>query len=141
MQLWIIYSLMAAAFAGLVAIFGKIGLKDVDSTLATTVRAFVMALFLLVISLSLGKLNLLGTIKSKALTFIILSGVAGALSWLFYFLALKTGIASGVAALDRLSVVFVVIFAILFLGEKLNWFTAIGALLITAGAILMVIKK
>ncbi|OGZ70271.1 MAG: hypothetical protein A2904_01245 [Candidatus Staskawiczbacteria bacterium RIFCSPLOWO2_01_FULL_33_9] len=141
MQLWIIYSLLSAMFAGLVAIFGKIGLKNVDSTLATTVRSFVMALFLFLVSLTLGKFNLIGTIKNKVLFFIVLSGIAGALSWLFYFFALKTGIASGVAAIDRLSVVFVVIFAILFLGEKLSWQTAIGALLITIGAVIMVIKK
>ena len=141
MQPWIIYSLLSAMFAGLVAIFGKIGLKNIDSTLATTVRSFVMALFLFATSLALGKFNLLHTIKNKVLFFIVLSGIAGALSWLFYFFALKTGIASGVAALDRLSVVFVVIFAILFLGEKLSWQTAIGALFITIGAILMVIKK
>lgn len=141
MQLWILYSLLSAMFAGLVAIFGKIGLKDIDSTLATTVRSFVMALFLFIVSLTLGKFNLLDTIKNKVLFFIILSGIAGALSWLFYFFALKIGVASGVAAIDRLSVVFVVIFAILFLGEKLSWQTAIGALFITIGAVIMVIKK
>lgn len=141
MELWILYSLLSAAFAALVAIFGKIGLQNIDSTLATTVRSLVMALFLFLISLSLGKFSLLHTIKNKVLLFIILSGIAGALSWLFYFFALKTGVASGVAALDRLSVVFVVIFAILFLGEQLNLYTAMGAVLITIGAILMVLKK
>ena len=141
MALWIIYALLSAVFAALVAIFGRIGLQDVDSTLATSIRAVVMALFLFFVSLSLGKLNLLHTIKSKTLLFIVLSGVAGAMSWLFYFFAIKTGVVSGVAALDRLSVVFVVIFSILFLGESLNLFTALGAILITIGAILMVIKK
>ena len=141
MELWILYSLLSAAFAGLVAILGKIGLSGIDSTLATSVRAIVMALFLFFVSLSLGKFNLLHTIKNKTLLFIVLSGVAGAMSWLFYFFALKTGIASGVAALDRLSVVFVLIFAILFLGEKFSLYSATGALLITIGAILMVIKK
>ena|SRR3989339_1006294 len=141
MELWILYSLLSAAFAGLVAILGKIGLSGIDSTLATSVRAIVMALFLFFVSLSLGKFNLLYTIKNKTLLFIVLSGVAGAMSWLFYFFALKTGIASGVAALDRLSVVFVLIFAILFLGERFSLYSATGALLITIGAILMVIKK
>lgn len=141
MELWILFAILSAVFAALVAIFGKIGLQDIDSTLATTIRAIVMALFLLFVSLSLGKFQFLHTIKSKVLFFIILSGISGALSWLFYFFALKTGIASGVAALDRLSVVFVVIFAILFLGEKLSLYTALGALFITIGAILMVIKK
>lgn len=141
MELWILYAILSAVFAALVAIFGKIGLQNIDSTLATTIRSFVMALFLFIVSLSLGKFSQLYTIKNKVLYFIILSGIAGALSWLFYFFALKTGVASGVAALDRLSVVFVVIFAILFLGEQLNLYTVAGVLLITVGAILMVIKK
>jgi transporter family protein len=140
MEIWILYALLSAVFASLVAIFGKIGLQDIDSTLATTVRAFVMALFLFFVSLSLGKLDFLHTIKNKTLYFIILSGVSGAMSWLFYFFALKTGIASGVAALDRLSVVFVVIFALIFLGEKLSLYTAFGAIFITIGAILMILK-
>lgn len=140
MAIWILYAILSAVFASLVAIFGKIGLQNIDSTLATTIRAFVMALFLFFVSMSLGKFNLLFTIKNKVLFFIILSGIAGALSWLFYFFALKMGLASGVAAIDRLSVIFVVIFSILFLGEQLNLYTAIGAALITIGAILMVIK-
>lgn len=137
---WIIYALLSAAFAALVAIFGKIGLKNIDSTLATTVRSVVMAIFLVLTSLTLGKAPLLSTIHSKTLLYIVLSGVAGALSWLFYFVALRTGPAAGVAALDRLSVVFVLILAILFLGDHLTWKTGAGAALISAGAILMVLK-
>ncbi|MCB9802910.1 EamA family transporter [Candidatus Nomurabacteria bacterium] len=137
MQLWIVYALLSAGFAALVAIFGKIGIQNLDSTLATSVRAVVMAGFLVIVSFFLGKFELLSTIHSKALIFIVLSGVAGALSWLFYFFALKHGQATGVASLDRLSVVFVLIFAILFLGEKLTWLKAIGAILLTGGAILM----
>ena len=140
MAFWIIYALLSAIFAALVAILGKIGLQNIDSTLATTVRAIVMALFLFFVSLSLGKFDLLHTLKSKVLIFIILSGIAGALSWLFYFFALKTGLTSAVVAIDRLSVVFVVILSILFLGEHFNLYTAIGAVLMTIGAILMVIK-
>lgn len=140
MPIWIIYALLAAAFAALVAIFGKIGLANVDTTLATTVRAVIMAAFLVVISLFLGKSSLLGSITSKPLLFIALSGIAGALSWLFYFFALKHGPAPAVAALDRLSVVFVLILAILFLGEHLTWKSALGATLVTAGAILMSIR-
>lgn len=137
---WIIFALAAAVFAALVAIFGKIGIKNVDSTLATAVRAVVMAAFLTLTSLALGKSKLLSAINSRALIFIILSGIAGALSWLAYFFALKTGPASAVAALDRLNVVFVLILAILFLGEGLSWKSGIGAVLITLGAVLMTIK-
>lgn len=135
---WIVYALLAAFFAALVAIFGKIGLTGVDSTLATSVRALVMAGFLVLVSLALGKWSAVGQLNSRALVFITLSGVAGALSWLAYFFALQHGPASRVAALDRLSVVFVLILAALFLAESAKWTAWLGAGLLTAGAILMV---
>ena len=140
MEMWIIFALLSAAFAALVAILGKIGMTAIDSTLATAVRSIVMAGFLVVTALTLGKAKLLSTLDSRALTFIVLSGVAGALSWLFYFYALKHGPATGVAALDRLSIVFVVILAFLFLGEHLTWRVGMGAVLVTTGAVLMVLK-
>ena len=137
---WIIYALLSALFAALVAVFGKLGISKVDSTLATTVRAVVMALFLIFVAFAFGKARLLSTISGKAFVFIIFSGIAGALSWLFYFVALRHGPASGVAALDRLSVVFVLILALLFLGEHLTWKTGLGAFLVTVGAILMSLR-
>ncbi|MEM0476235.1 MAG: EamA family transporter [Candidatus Aenigmatarchaeota archaeon] len=136
---WIIFALLSAISAALVAIFGKIGVSNIDSTLATTVRAIIMSLFLILVSFALGKYQLITTIDSKALGFIILAGISGALSWLFYFIALKLGPASGVAALDRLSVVFVLIFSVLFLAEKLTLYKLLGAILITIGAILMIL--
>ena len=138
--MWIAYALISALFAGAVAILGKIGLKDVDTTLATAIRATVMAVFLLIATTALQKFSLIQTIGSRALTFIVFSGIAGALSWLFYFLALKYGPASGVSALDRLSVVFVVILAALFLGEALTAKSVIGLVLIVGGALLLVFK-
>jgi transporter family protein len=140
MEMWMVYALLSAAFAALVAVFGKIGITTVDSTLATAVRAVVMAGFLVITSLALGKAKLLSTLDSKTLGFIVLSGIAGALSWIFYFVALKHGPATGVAALDRLSIVFVVVLAILFLGEHFSWRVGLGAVLITVGAALMVFK-
>src|SRR3989344_9678935 len=101
---WIFYALGSAVFASLVAIFGKIGLKNIDSTLATTVRAVVMALFLVIVAFSLNKFQNLETLYGRPIVFIILSGVAGALSWLFYFFAIKNGPVSGVVAIDRTSV-------------------------------------
>ena len=133
---WIIYALLSAVCAALVAILGKIGLSHVDTTLATAIRSIVMALALVLATFSLGKFDL-SKIDGQALLFIILSGLAGALSWFFYFGALKNGPATGVAALDRLSVVFVLILAILFLGEALTWKTALGAVLVSVGAILL----
>ncbi|OHA90960.1 MAG: hypothetical protein A2832_00025 [Candidatus Zambryskibacteria bacterium RIFCSPHIGHO2_01_FULL_44_22b] len=138
--MWILYALLSAVFAAAVAILGKIGLKNVDSTLATTIRAVVMALFLVGAAAVFQKFSLIKTVGSNTLTFIIFSGIAGALSWLFYFFALKYGPASGVAALDRLSVVFVVILAAIFLGEALTAKSALGLLFIVGGALLLVFK-
>lgn len=134
---WTIYALLSAVFAALVAIFGKIGLKNIDSTLATTIRSVVMAVFLIITAFSLGKFNFLNTIDNKALIFIILSGVSGAISWLFYFLAIKMGPVTAVAAIDRTSIVFVFVLSVLFLSESLTVLKSIGAIAIVVGAILM----
>lgn len=139
-MMWIIYALLSAVFAAAVAILGKIGLKNVDSTLATTIRAVVMAIFLLGAAALLQKFSLIKTVGNQTLTFIIFSGVAGALSWLFYFLALKHGPATGVAALDRLSVVFVVLLAAVFLGEALTLKSVTGLVFLVIGALLLVLK-
>ena len=138
--MWIGYALLSAIFAAAVAILGKIGLKNVDSTLATTIRSVAMAVFLLGVTAVLQKFSLVKTVGNQALTFIIFSGIAGALSWLFYFLALKYGPATGVAALDRLSVVFVVILAAMFLGETLTFKSVTGLVLLVLGAVLIVLK-
>lgn len=140
MTSWIIYALLSAFFASLVAIFGKVGLSGIDTTFATTIRAIIMAAFLVVVSFALGKVDFGTSFNAKALAFIALSGIAGALSWLFYFSALKSGPASAVAALDRLSVVFVLALALLFLGEHLSWKSGIGSVLVALGAMLMVVK-
>jgi bacterial/archaeal transporter family protein len=135
---WIFYAILSAFFAALVAIFGKIGIKGIDSTAATTVRAVVMAAFLIVVSLALGKLESFSKIDRRAFLFIVLAGVAGALSWLAYFFALQKGPAHGVAALDRTSVAIVAVAAAIFLGEAFTWKVALGAVMIVAGAILMI---
>ncbi len=134
---WIPYAVGSAFFAALVAIFGKIGISKVDTTLATTVRAVMMATFLVIVAAALQKSKLLGTIDRRALLFIVLSGLAGAISWLFYFFALKNGPASGVAAIDRTSVAIVFVLALLLLGEKFHPATAVGAVLVVIGAVLM----
>lgn len=137
---WILLAILSAFFASLVAVFGKIGINNIDSTLATTIRVLIMAGFLTLISTVAGKFRLIGTINSKALLFIVLSGIAGAISWLFYFLALKRGPVSSVAALDRLSVAFVLIIAVLFLHEGFTWKSSLGAVLVTLGAVLMSLR-
>lgn len=138
MPLWILYGFLAGLSAALVAIFGKLGVKGLDSTLATTVRAGIMFAFLVVVSVILRKTQLLAALDRRAVLWITASGVAGALSWLWYFLALKTGPVKGVAALDRMSVVWAILLAALFLGEGFGWNTALGMLFIGAGALLLV---
>ncbi len=137
--MWLIFALMAAIMAAVMAIFAKIGLKSLDSTLATTVRSIIMALFLVITSLFLKKFQgfTISTFSGREWLFIILSGIAGAMSWLFYFSALKMGLAGKVSAIDRLSLVFTIILATIFLGEALGWKTALGALLMVLGAILI----
>jgi len=137
-KFWILFGFLSALFAALVAIFGKIGVKNIDTTLATTVRAVIMALFLIIVSLILGKQSLISQINSKAMLFIVLSGVSGALSWLSYFLALKIGEVKGVAVLDRFSVVLAILLAALFLGESITVKNWIGMILITAGLLLFI---
>jgi len=137
---WIIFALLSAFFAALVAIFGKIGIAELDSTLATTLRSLIMAGFLLILSLVLGKFDDFSSVNSKAWIFIALSGIAGALSWLCYFFALKNGPTGAVAALDRTSVVFVVLLAGLFLSEAISWKSGLGAMLVVVGAILITLK-
>ena len=140
--MWILYAFISAFFAGLTAIFGKIGLKHIDSTLATTVRAFIMAGFLGITALFLKKFQgfSISSFSNKEWLFVILSGVAGAMSWLFYFYALKSGSALGVSVIDRLSIIFVFILAVMFLGESLTLPKVIGVILIALGAFLTTLK-
>lgn len=137
--MWAIYALLAAVTAALMTIVGKVGLKQVDPTLATTIRSVFMFGIMLVISLSMQKYKLLGQIHGNALWAIIISALFGSLSWLFYFLALRDGTASKVASLDRLSIVFIIIMSVLFLSEKFSWQAGFGAGLIAIGAILIAI--
>lgn len=130
------------SFPGGVAIVGKLGLKNLDSTLATTIRSVIMALFLLVVSLSLRKFRHFDwqTLSQRDWLLIVFAGIFGALSWLFYFFALKHGPATPVVAIDRLSLVFVFVMAILFLGESFYLKALVGVLLMVAGAIMISIK-
>lgn len=137
--LWLIFALLSAATAALVAIFGKIGLQGIDSNTATAIRAVIMAAFLIGVVVVQGKLANVGTIlgNGKALTFIVLSGIAGAVSWIFYFVALKLGKVSQVAPIDRLSMIFAMVLAMIFLGEKVSPRMGLGAALMVAGAVII----
>ena len=133
-------ALLSAVFAALVAIFGKIGLTKIDSTASTVVRSVIMTVFLVFIALFDKKIftNVSGFDK-KAWLFITLSGIAGALSWLSYFAAIKLGKTTAVVALDKSSLIVVWLLAMLFLGETFKLTTFVGVLLMTAGVILTVL--
>jgi transporter family protein len=139
---WVPFAILSALTAALVAIFGKLGLRAIDSTLATTIRSVIMAIFLITTSLFLGKFSGFNftSLAGRDWLLIIAAGIAGALSWIFYFFALKIGPVNGVVSFDRLSLVFVVIMAALFVGEALTWRVGLGAALMIGGALLISLK-
>lgn len=139
---WLIYALLSALAAAAVAIFGKLGLQHLDANTATAIRAVIMAIFLVGVVVVQGKLQLVQTIiqDKKAIFMIALSGIAGALSWLFYFMAIKVGKVSQVAPIDKLSVVFAVILAAIIFGEKISMWGGIGVALIAIGAVLVALN-
>ncbi len=142
MASWLIYALLSAVFAALVAIFGKVGLQNIDANTATTIRAIVMALFLIGVIAFQGKLTYISDVitNKKALMFILLSGISGALSWLFYFIAIQHGKVSQVAPIDKLSVVFAVILAMLLLSEKISFLALLGIMMISVGTLLVALN-
>jgi len=138
--MWKFYAVLSAVFAALTAIFAKIGIKNVNSDLATAIRTVVILLITWGIVFFGQK-----TAEIKGLTrlnwiFLILSGIATGLSWLFYFKALQLGNVSRVAPIDKLSVVFTILLSFLILKEPLSPKIIIGALLICAGGIVMIWK-
>jgi bacterial/archaeal transporter family protein len=136
---WRALALASAFFAALTAIFGKVGVSEMNSDLATFLRTLVILLVTALLIWSRDEWQRPGNLSLKGISFLILSGIATGLSWLCYYRALQMGPASRVAPIDKLSVVLVVLFAMLFLGERLTWKVGLGGVLITAGAILMAI--
>jgi bacterial/archaeal transporter family protein len=136
---WIVWALLSALFAAATAILAKIGVANVDSNLATAIRTTIVVIFAWSIALALGKHGEIRHVEPRTWLFLALSGLGTGLSWLCYFRALQLGPASRVAPLDKLSVVLVMIFAAVFLGEKLTPAALIGGGLIAAGAVVMVL--
>ncbi len=135
--MWQLYAILSAAFAALCAIFAKVGVKDIDSNLATSIRTTVVLLLTWCIVLFSGKPVALRDISGNTWGFLILSGLCTGLSWLCYFKAIQLGPVSRVAPIDKLSVVFIIILSALFLHETLTWKVILGGCLIAAGSILM----
>ena len=137
---WKLFAVGSAFFAGLTAVLAKVGVKDIPSNLATLIRTFVIIAFLgaLVAARQEWKNPLL--LNRHSLLFLILSGLATGLSWICYYRALQTGPASLVAPIDKLSLVFAIILSVLFLGERLGAYQWLGAAMIAAGALLIILK-
>jgi len=138
---WVIYAILSAFFASLVAIFGKIGIKGVDSNLAVAIRTVIIVVFAWGIVFMQGNASDLLKISKYSYTFIILSAIATGLSWLFYYKALQLGEASKVAPIDKLSVALTILLAFIFLGEKPTLENITGGVLVTAGVLATVFIK
>lgn len=139
-DMWKYYALLSAFFAALTAIFAKMGVKDIDSDLATAIRTTIILLITWGIALVGTHASDIRSITGHTWLFLVLSGVATGLSWLFYFKALQLGDVSRVAPIDKLSVVITICLSFLFLKEPVGSRVIVGALLITAGSIVMLYK-
>jgi transporter family protein len=133
---WLPWALLSALFAGVTAVLAKVGVQDVDSNLATAVRTMVILVFAWGVALAT-RAQPLSEVSRKAWLFLVLSGLATGVSWLCYFRALKLGEASKVAPVDKLSVVFAIALAALFLREKLTWQHWVGGALIVGGSLVI----
>jgi len=138
---WFAWALLSAVFAALTAIFAKIGLEGVDSDLATLIRTFVILIVLVGFVYFTGKYSNPFELHSKTWIFLVLSGLATGASWVCYFRALKVGDASKVAPIDKLSLLLVALFAVLFLGERPVAREWLGILLIGGGVIILALKR
>lgn len=140
--MYLFYALLSAFFAGLVTLFAKLGLKNIDSTFATSIRSVIMAVFIVGVVLLTNKVSAEGikSIETKEWVLIALSGIAGALSWIFYFVALQNSKdnTTQIAAIDKLSLAFVFVFSLIFLKEKLDIKVLAGVALMIIGAILTI---
>ncbi len=134
---WQFWAVLSAIFAALTAIFAKVGVENINSDYATFIRTIVVLIAFTAILLSLGEMQSPAAVSPRTYLFLILSGLATGGSWLCYFRALKIGNASQVAPIDKLSVVMVAVFGVLFLGEKLSLMNWLGVALIGGGAILV----
>lgn len=134
---WLLWSLLSAFFAAMTAILAKLGVASVDANLATAVRTSVVVVFTWALAFANSQPGGLRSFTGKTWLYLVLSGLATGLSWLCYFHALQVGEASRVAPIDKLSVVLVIVAATLFLGERLTWGKAVGALMIAGGAIVV----
>lgn len=139
--MWIIYAFASAIFAGATSILAKIGIKDVDSHVATAIRTVVVLIFSCIMVLVVGSQWTLNEISSKSYMFLVLSGIATGASWLCYFKALQIGDVNKVVPIDKSSTILTMILAFIILGEKITLNMIIGIIGIAIGTYLMIQKK
>ena len=137
---WVFWAVLSAIFAALTAIFGKVGVAGVGADFATFIRTIVILAALALIVTATGQWQSVGSVSSRSWVFLVLSGMATGFSWVCYYRALKLGEAARVAPIDKLSVVLVAVFGVVFLGEKLSGTNWAGVALIAAGAVLVAMK-
>ncbi len=137
--MWQLFALLSAVFAALTAILAKIGITGVNTDLATAIRTVVVLVVAWGLVFWRGGLDTLPNLTARNWLFLSLSGVATGLSWICYFKALQAGKVSQVAPVDKLSVALAIVLSVVFLGEALTWKTAIGALLIVGGTLVLVL--
>lgn len=135
---WILFAFGAAFFAGLTSLFGKIGVTDINSNLATFIRTVVILAMIAMIVSWRDEWQGPSTVSPRSWLFLTLSGMATGLSWLCFYRALQLGPVSKVAPIDKLSVAFAILLGAIFLGEKLTWPTIIGGALIVLGSIVTI---
>ncbi len=138
---WQFWALLSAMFAALTAIFAKVGVEDINPDLATFIRTIIVLMSLTFILYATGQFSHPGSISTRSWIFLILSGLGTGASWLCYFRALKLGPATLVAPIDKLSVVLVALFGVVFLGERPSATGWLGIALIAAGAVLIAVKS
>lgn len=138
--MWWLYAILSALFAALTAIFAKLGVSNINSNLATGIRTIVVLVMIWLIVLARGETKGIGELSKQNLIFLVISGVATGLSWIFYFKALQMGEVSQVASIDKLSLAITIILAAIFLGEALTLKTAIGAGLIIIGTLVFIAR-
>ncbi len=138
---WQVWAVLSAVFAALTAIFAKVGVEDINPDLATFIRTVIVLMSLSLILFATGQFSHPGPISTKSWIFLLLSGLGTGASWLCYFRALKLGPATLVAPIDKLSVVLVALFGVVFLGERPSLSGWLGIALIAAGAVLIVMKR
>lgn len=138
-NMWVIYALLSAVFAALTSILAKIGIENINSNLATAIRTVVVLVMAWGIVLINGSINQIGNITQKSWIFLILSGIATGLSWLFYYKALQMGDASKVVPIDKFSVVITMVLAFVILKEAVTIKTVVGGIFITIGTFILIL--